>query len=365
MVKLMEPVTHILTGACLARACGFNKRARYATLAMAIAAEIPDADFVYTAHGSLAYFQHHRGWTHSLLWLPLEAAITLGIVWLWHRLRTRKETSTKPGDPPLRWLYLFGICLIALVSHILLDWTNNYGVRPFAPFNPRWYQGEFIFIFEPLIFLALVLALILPPLFTLTDSEVGAKRTRFRGQGFAITALLFVLALWGYRYGQHEKAVAIAQQQLYSAGDNKDAQVLRVGINPYPATPFQWYAVVETPNFYQTGIVNTRLGTMEFTPQDLFWKPAVTPATEAADGSQLGRVYLDWARYPLVEDLGVIANNDDPDLNGLHAVRFRDLRFMFNNFAYNGRDHNPLSGTAYVDAQNRIVRMEMNNNAKK
>ena len=34
----MEPVTHFLTGACLART-GFNRRTAYATLAMTLAAE--------------------------------------------------------------------------------------------------------------------------------------------------------------------------------------------------------------------------------------------------------------------------------------------------------------------------------------
>jgi len=350
----MEPVTHILTGAVLSRACGFNKRARYATLAMAIAAELPDMDIVHDIQGPLHYFQHHRGWTHSFLWLPAQALLTVGIVYLWHRFKRRDRE--REGDPPLRWLYLFGISLVALTSHILLDWTNNYGVRPFAPFNPRWYQGELVFIFEPLIFAALVLALILPPLFALTDSEIGARRTRFRGQGFAIAALVFIVALWGYRYTQHEKAVGIAQQQMYQG----DAPVLRIGMNPYAGTPFEWYAVVETPAFYQTGTVNTRLGTMEFTPQEIFWKGATTPATQAADASPLGRVYLDWAKYPLVDDLGILVHSDTPELNGLRAVRFRDLRFMFNTFAYKGRDHAPLSGIVYLDAQNHIVRTEMN-----
>ena len=46
----MEPVTHVLTGACLARA-GFNRRAAYATLAMAVAAEFPDIDSLWAFRG--------------------------------------------------------------------------------------------------------------------------------------------------------------------------------------------------------------------------------------------------------------------------------------------------------------------------
>ena len=31
--------------------------------------------------------------------------------------------------------------MVALLSHLLLDWTNNYGVRPFFPFNPKMVCG--------------------------------------------------------------------------------------------------------------------------------------------------------------------------------------------------------------------------------
>ena len=67
--------------------------------------------------------------------------------------------------------------------HILLDWTNNYGVRPFFPFNPRWYTGSFMFIAEPVLWGLFFLAWVMPWLLGLTDREIGARRTKFRGQG--------------------------------------------------------------------------------------------------------------------------------------------------------------------------------------
>ncbi|MDP9038654.1 MAG: metal-dependent hydrolase, partial [Acidobacteriota bacterium] len=76
----MEPVTHLLTGACLARA-GFNRRAAYATLAMTLAAEMPDLDVLWGVRGPVAAFEHHRGITHTLLGLPFEAAVLVGAVW--------------------------------------------------------------------------------------------------------------------------------------------------------------------------------------------------------------------------------------------------------------------------------------------
>jgi inner membrane protein len=56
----MEPITHLMTGACLARA-GFNRKAAYATLAMTLAAEAPDLDTLWSIRGPVAGFQHHRG----------------------------------------------------------------------------------------------------------------------------------------------------------------------------------------------------------------------------------------------------------------------------------------------------------------
>src|SRR6185437_2949208 len=137
----MEPVTHFLTGACLARA-GFNRKAAYATLAMTLAAETPDLDVVWGAGGPVTAFQHHRGITHTLLGLPFEAAVVLGVVWGIHRWRLRRyelaeraaESIPRPGataqslstdEPlvrpltlaPVRWGLLYTFSLIALLSH--------------------------------------------------------------------------------------------------------------------------------------------------------------------------------------------------------------------------------------------------------
>src|ERR1019366_5304261 len=88
----MEPVTHFLTGAVLARA-GFNRKAAYATLAMTLAAEAPDVDTLWAAGGPVAAFQHHRGITHTFLGLPFEGLVVLGAVWLVHRWRVRHAAS--------------------------------------------------------------------------------------------------------------------------------------------------------------------------------------------------------------------------------------------------------------------------------
>src|SRR5277367_1373375 len=80
----MDPVTHMLTGACLSRA-GLNRRAAYATLTLVVAAELPDIDMLWEFHGPITSFIHHRGFTHTFLGLPFEATVLVGFVWLLHR----------------------------------------------------------------------------------------------------------------------------------------------------------------------------------------------------------------------------------------------------------------------------------------
>ena len=132
----LEPLTHFLTGAVLARA-GFNRKTALATATMTLAAEAPDLDVVSLVKGPVYGFAHHRGFTHSFLGLILTSALVVGSVYLIWRVRGRKTNI--PELPP-RWRLLFLFAYIGGLSHILLDFTNNYGVRPFWPFWEKWYS---------------------------------------------------------------------------------------------------------------------------------------------------------------------------------------------------------------------------------
>ncbi len=401
----MEPVTHFLTGACLARA-GFNRKAAYATLAMTLATETPDLDVLWGAGGPVVAFQHHRGITHTFLGLPFEAAMVVGAVWGIHRWRLRRRERAEPGglkrpenpttaqsmptdepvirpltEAPVRWGWLYVFSLIALLSHILLDWTNNYGVRPFYPFDTHWYAGSFVFIVEPLMLLFLIVGLCAPALFGLIAGEVGARKTAFRGRAWAIAALALVVCLWAGRWWEHDAAVEMASNASYGPGQMAaqssapadddgpprkqahamPAEILRVTADPYPANPFLWQTVVETPSYYQVATADLWKGTVETDPaRDLFYKPQWTPAVRVARKSWLGRVYLDWSSWPVVADTGPTAPIDeDPRLPAWHAVVFRDLRFQYDSGWLPGRGATPLSATAYVDAAGEVARMQM------
>jgi inner membrane protein len=338
----MEPVTHFLTGACLGRS-GFNRKTAYATLVMTLAAEAPDLDMLWGFRGPVAQLQHHRGWTHSLIGAPAVAIATVGVVWIVHRLRRRD-----PILPP-RWGLLFVFAWIAALSHILLDYTVNYGVRPFFPFHPRWYAWSIEFIFDPIWFLALMLALVMPWLFGLADREMGAKKKPFRGRGWAIAGLVFTALWWGLRNAEHEHALA-----LLRTGNFTREPLVRVAAEPHMVNPFRWRGIMETADYYQTADVRT-IGDQVQTDSysNVIFKPPVTPAVAVAKQTYLGKVYLDWSTWPVVEDRGLVKApgvSVDPQ-PGWHTVEFQDLRFGYWPLDENSRkrrDDPPLSGWVYV-----------------
>jgi inner membrane protein len=187
----MEPVTHFLTGACIGRA-GLNRKTAYATLAGVLAAEAADMDIVWAFRGPVEELKHHRGITHTFIAAPVVAAVIVGLVACCtlagaspQAQAGRRKSRTGRADPArlqpktIRWGWLYGTALIAALSHLLLDWTNNYGLRPFFPFNPRWYAGSFVFIAEPVLWALLLSAMIVPALLGLVGGEIGARRKTF------------------------------------------------------------------------------------------------------------------------------------------------------------------------------------------
>jgi inner membrane protein len=236
-------------------------------------------------------------------------------VYLIWRLRGRKLKD--PNLPP-RWGLLFLYACLAGLSHILLDFTNNYGVRPFWPFSEKWYSWDIVFIWEPVMFSVLLLGLIVPSVFSLIDSEIGVRSRGPRGRVAATIALICVVSLWGLRDFEHRRAVNALAARTYQGAD-----ALRVSAYPALTNPFQWFGVVETPAFFALAPVNS-LGP-EVDPEDkldIRYKPEETPVTLAAKKSYLGRVYLSWARYPITETEAL----KPPE--GGYIVSFQDLRFV-------------------------------------
>jgi inner membrane protein len=359
----MEPVTHFLTGACIGRA-GLNRKTAYATLAAVLAAEAADCDILWSLRGPVDELKHHRGITHTFIAAPLVAGAAVGAVWLWHRWRDGRRTrklekmNLEPGAPvPLRlqpqtihWGWLYAAALIAALSHILLDWTNNYGVRPFFPFNPRWYAGSIVFIAEPVLWALLASAMIVPWLFGLVAGEIGARKPKFRGRGWAIFALCGMVAVWGWRWFEQAQARTLLENAQVAADP-----VNRIGLEPYPVNPYRWHAILETTGYYQFAEVDALKGTIDSdAKRDVMHKPTQDAAVEAAKRTELGQVYLDWGSWAVLRDVGqeplpAMPPPQVPPNRQWTTVEFTDLRFDYS-YLGAGRTSNkhPLGAAVYI-----------------
>jgi inner membrane protein len=341
----LDPLTHFLTGACMGRS-GFNRKSALTTLTMVLAAEAADVDMLWALKSPVAALQHHRGITHSFVGVPFVAASVLAFVYVIHRIRRRRADAIKArGKPPVRWGYLYLFALIAALSHPLLDYTTAYGIRLFEPFNYRWYTWDIVYIVDPVIWAVLIAGLALPALFGLINQEIGVRSKGPQGRAGAIAALLCFVLIWGFRDYQHRRAVNAMDSFLY-----RGAEPQRVAAYPYMINPFRWHGVVETADFFETVPVNSIGPEIEDSQARLFYKPEETEVLSVAKSTYFGRVYLDWAVFPYVQQQKL-----EGETRG-YFVDFQDLRYTYPETS--GRT--ALGGYVVLDPDLRVLMQGMN-----
>ena len=303
----MDNVTHTLFGLVLAKT-GLERTTPKATLALLIGANLPDLDVVAWFGGDLCYLKHHRGFSHSLAGLLCEAALVATILGMAHRARSK---AAVPANPRM----LFFMSLAGLTSHLLLDYTNSYGIRPFLPFNARWFAADLVFIVDPWLLLILASGLLLPFLFRLIYQEIGSKAGGYRGGAFV--TLTLITAFWMGKWVAHKEALDELRQRSYQTGEP-----IRIGALPQFLNPLGWSGVVETEKAYHLTFAGLGLLQSEFERRRVktLFKPESSEVIAAATQGPRARVFMDFARYPLFQI--------SPGLEG-YQVTARDLRFDF------------------------------------
>lgn len=159
----MDNLTHSIIGfgvgevvhrSLPAEADSLSQRVRHRLLlaACALASNFPDLDLFLTKllPDPLGYLLNHRGHTHTVLWALPQAVLLAALLWLcWPAARTLLRAS---------WTARLGLALsivLGLALHLLMDFTNSYGVHPWYPFDGRWLYGDMVFIIEPLFWVAI------------------------------------------------------------------------------------------------------------------------------------------------------------------------------------------------------------------
>jgi inner membrane protein len=320
----VDNLTHSLTGVFLARA-GLNRFTPRATWILLLAANAPDIDVVSAFGGSLNYLHYHRHLTHSLAALPiLPLFCVLFVRWVSRR--------------PVQWLAAYGIALVGVSSHLLLDLTNVYGVRLLLPFSATWFRLDITGVIDFWIWGALLTAIVAPLFSRLVNSEIGAAGSGRggSGRGFAILALAFLALYDGARYLMHARAIDILDSRIYSG-----AAPRRVGAFP-SASIFRWHGLAETGDGLNLQDVDL-LGEFDPNASRVYYKPEPSPILEAARRDAVFQQFLRFAQYPYWQ----LTPADEPE--GATRVEAMDLRF--------GNPQVPgFVCTAIVDAKQRVLR---------
>jgi inner membrane protein len=297
----MDNLTHALTGVMLARA-GLNKFYPRSTVLMILAANAPDLDIVTALGGSLNYLHYHRWITHSLFFLPVMALLPALAVCAFRR-----------SFQGFAWAWL--ISAVGVASHLVLDWTNAYGVRLLSPVSERWFRLDITNVVDLWIWGALLLGLAAPAIGRLVSAEIGAKPGS--GRGAAVFSLLLLVSYDGGRYLLHQRAVATLDARTYGG-----STALRTAAIPEGSGLFNWRGIVEGPTFWKLFEINL-LGSFDPDSGDTLYKPDPSPAIEAARRTRTVRLFLEFSAFPVWSAVPA------PETEPATRIEVRDARFGF------------------------------------
>jgi len=291
----MDPITHTMAGATLARV-GLDRRTPLAAATLMLAANAPDIDIVSVWLGSHASIAFRRGWTHGPLAMLLLPLIVAATVLAWDRVVRRRRHPTRP---PVDGRWTLALATIGVLSHPVLDWLNTYGIRLLMPFSPRWFYGDAVFIVDPWLWLLLGA--------TLVSARRGRSRRTVRVHASLAAGYVALLVLL---------SPVAEQRTLAYAHTHGVPEATEVMYQPQPATPHLASVIVVTPDAYHMGrfdwlpVPRATLDGDRIARGD--WS---LPAVQAARRDPSARDFLTWSRYPYVRV--------EPD----GSVFFGDARF--------------------------------------
>jgi len=213
----MDPLTHALSGAVLARALPKKPLANGQIALLVLLTMVPDADFVLKIISDTTYLEYHRGITHSLLMLPLWT-------WLFYVLLSKTKTSIPA------WLIGAAIAL-----HIGLDLITSFGTMILAPFSDWRAALDLVFIVDPLFTVCLLLPLLAASVFRRQTKKLAIL-------ALFLTASYLMLTIWA-----HQRAMLVVRHAYPNA--------VSYAALPLQFSPFHWQLIASFPDHYvRTGI---------------------------------------------------------------------------------------------------------------
>jgi inner membrane protein len=289
----VDNVCHTLVGAACARA-GIAKPTRFAAVTSMIAANLPDVDvLVFTTDVPSVAFR--RGWTHGVLAqavLPLALAGVM--VWV-SRFPSRQRATWEPA----RLTPLLILSYIGVLSHVVLDYLNNYGVRLLMPFSNRWFYGDTLFIIDPWLWVLFAAAVI-----------AGRRQQFHRTRVWLLAACVYIVCMLGSAVGSRQHVAEVWRHEHGGA-----PQALMVG--PVPVNPLRKAIIVDDGGGYHAGTFSWAPIRATFNESPVLKRSDHPAVTVARHDPRIAGILV-WARFPFWEIDSV---------PGGHEVTVRDMRF--------------------------------------
>lgn len=226
----MDSLTQILLGASVAGAVVPAAHRRAAMLAGAALGTLPDLDsfpIKLFTDDPVALMTLHRGFSHSLLVLPLLA----WAIWAFYRRRGKRVAQA-----PAHW---FWAIQLALVTHPLLDAFTVYGTQLLWPLAMPPVMWSSVFIIDPGYTLWLLFGVVVA---VFAGARPGARRALVAGLALSTAYLGWSLVAKAMVDREAERALAALGLQ--------DAPRFSV---PMPFNTLLWRVVAMTPDGFVEG----------------------------------------------------------------------------------------------------------------
>jgi inner membrane protein len=205
--------THTLVGLAIARA-GMDRWVPRAAVIAAMAANLPDIDIVTALSGTGTYLKYHRGITHTIVGIPVLALVLTVVICLFSG----------------RFWKTYCLVLITMTTHPILDFANTYGLRPFLPWDGRWYYGDLLPIIDPYFDATLLIGIL------------AGKFFKENKRLMTWLSLGLILVYLGARV--ELRSLATSQLETLAA---KTPGTEKWGVSPHILNPLIWEGIIQSP----------------------------------------------------------------------------------------------------------------------
>jgi inner membrane protein len=288
---------------------GLGRRTALGTATLLIGANLPDLDVLAYLDGPAGDLSFRRGWTHGIPALIVLPFVLTGLLLLFDRMVRRAGRAVLPSA--VRPAQVLLLAALSILSHPLLDTLNTYGVRWLMPFTGDGYYGDTLFLVDPWLWIMLAVGV-------LSSRRPQGARHHDPGATRPARLALGLSALYVIGMGlSGGVARGIVRRELIGQGGAVD----RLMVAPRPISPLTRQVVAAQGDAYRVGTFRW-LVRPHLDPATLRTFPRPSPGDPliaAALDQQLGRRFLGWARFPVVQA--------DTDAAGRAQLRLVDLRY--------------------------------------